>query len=210
MDNVTNASKELLEYRAQRLTEFKNAFKGMIATSDAAYIKSDKKAEPKRQRVYSKDEIKRIVEEGGAIERAALSQFFFATNGLYKRIIIHYATFLTYSWILVPYLKNRKYEITEKKIAQAYYNASDFCTGFQIERKCSLFAKDILVKGAYYGLLDITNNNIVIQDLPFEYCRSRFKNQDDIDIVEFDLSFFKDIRDDGLREDILKTYPKLI
>jgi hypothetical protein len=46
-----------------------------------------------------------------------LSEFFFATNGLYKRIILHYATFLTYSWILVPYAKDKtgKGDITDKK-----------------------------------------------------------------------------------------------
>jgi hypothetical protein len=48
-----------------------------------------------------------------------LSEFFFATNGLYKRIILHYATFLTYSWILVPYAKDKtgKGDITDKKTA---------------------------------------------------------------------------------------------
>ena len=182
----------------------------MIATSDDAYVKSDSKTTRNRERQFSKDEIARIVERGNCIERAQLSRFFFATNGLYKRIIIHYATFLTYSWILVPYLKSEKYKITDKKVSAAYYNAADFCTGFQIERKCSLFAKDVLVNGAYYGLLNMTENKIVIQDLPFEYCRSRFKNKDDIDIVEFDMAFFKDIRDEQLREDILKTYPKFI
>lgn len=91
-----------------------------------------------------------------------LSEFFFQTNGLYKRIIVHYATFLTYSWILVPYLKKRKFEISEKTIADAYYNAADFCSSFQIERKCALFAKDVLVKGAYYGLVRDEGDNLVI------------------------------------------------
>lgn len=79
----------------------------MIATSEAAYQKvSGKFIKTRRDRMYSKDDIKRIVEEGNPIERAALSEYFFATNGLYKRIILHYATFLTYSWILIPYEKS--------------------------------------------------------------------------------------------------------
>ena len=41
-------------------------------------------------KVYSKEDIRRIVEQGNPIERAALSEFFFVTNGLYKRIILHY------------------------------------------------------------------------------------------------------------------------
>lgn len=185
----------------------------MIATSEAAYQKTNSKfVRTRRDRVYSKDDIRRIVEEGNPIERAALSEYFFATNGLYKRIILHYATFLTYSWILVPYPKSPtgKTNIAEKQVAKTYYEAADFCTNFQIERKCALFAKDILVKGGYYGLIHDGGDKIVIQDLPFDYCRSRFKNAQDVDIVEFNMAFFDNIRDDKLRDEILDTYPRYI
>lgn len=183
----------------------------MIATSEDAYSKSNSKfSMSKRQRTYSKEEINDIVNRGDPISRAELSEFFFSTNGLYKRIIIHYATFLTYSWILVPQLKNRRDTITNKKIADQYYKAADFCSTFQLERKCALFAKDVFVKGAYYGLLHDDGNNVVIQDLPFEFCRSRFKNAQDIDIVEFNMKFFDKIRDEESRKLILKTYPKIV
>jgi hypothetical protein len=68
------------------------------------------------------------------------------------------------------------------------------------------------VKGAYYGLVqDEASGKVVIQDLPFDYCRSRFKNADDIDIVEFNVKFFDDeVRDAALRKEILETYPKII
>ena len=201
------------KFRQERLDTFKKAFKGMMATSDAAYQKSKSKYIRNRRHIkYSKEDIQRIVSEGNPIERAELSEYFFETNGLYKRIILHYATFLTYSWILVPYPKNKngKVEITERKVAQTYYDASDFCTTFQIDRKCALFAKEVLVKGGYYGLLLDEGENVVIQDLPFNYCRSRFKNAQDIDIVELDLSFFDNIRDEKLRDEILDTYPRFI
>ena len=186
-------------------------FSGMVATSKDAYKKSDAKFINKRNRVYTREEIDRIIVSGDPIQRAQLSEYFFAVSGLYKRIIIHYATFLTYSWICVPYLKKRNYELTEKKNAETYYKATDFLTTFQVERKCALFAKEVLVKGAYYGLIHDEGEKIVIQDLPFDYCRSRFKNGQDIDIVEFNMKFFDDeIRDENLRKEILKTYPKVI
>lgn len=205
-----NFQKKLKE---QRMLEFKKALKDMIATSTAAYVKSnDKQTYRERHNSYTREEIERIVQTGKSIERAALSEFFFATNGLYKRIILHYATFLTYSWILVPYPKNKfgKGDISEKKTAATYYEAADFCTTFQIDRKCTLFAKEVLVKGAYYGLIHDEGDNVVIQDLPFDYCRSRFKNAQDVDIVEFDMTFFDTIRDEKLRDEILNTYPRLI
>ena len=194
----------------QRITTFKKAFKGMIATSESAYVKSNNKSPRERNRVYTKEDIQRIVERGDAVERAKLSKHFFETSGLYKRIILHYATFLTYSWILIPHIRNRKDKLKDKKNTASYDAASEFCTSFQIERKCALFAKDILVKGAYYGLIHDTGEYVAIQDLPFEFCRSRYKNQQDIDIVEFNMKFFDTITDAALRKQILQTYPKII
>lgn len=205
--NLENASKDL---NINRISTFKKAIESMIATSKAAYVRSDSKSPRERNRIYTKEDIHRIVERGDSVERARLSQHFFSVSGLYKRIILHYATFLTYSWILVPHVKSRKDKIKDKKITGAYDDASDFCTSFQIERKCALFAKDILVNGAYYGLIHDSGEYIAIQDLPFEYCRSRFKNQQDIDIVEFNMKFFDSITDAALRMQILKTYPKFI
>ena len=59
---------------------------------------------------------------------------------------------------------------------KVYYDAAEFCSCFGIERKCALFAKTVLVKGGYYGIIHDSGSDIAIQDLPFEYCRSRFKN----------------------------------
>ena len=216
MSTLDTLSQEQLDrfqaLKQQRIDAFKKNFKGMIAASDAAYQRISGKYSNKRERTFTKEEIKRIVEQGNPIERAALSEYFFATNGLYKRIIIHYATFLTYAWILVPYIKDRRKqgEIKDKKVAATYYDSADFCTNFQIQRKCTLFAKDIFVKGGYYGLIIDNGQDVVIQDLPFDFCRSRFKNAQDVDIIEFSMEFFDKIRDDKLREEILDTYPRFI
>lgn len=208
-DDFNRMQKRILD---EKLLTFKNAIKGMVATTDAAY-QANSRAD-KRGRTfydYTTEDIHRIVTKGTCIEQAALSEYFFNTNGLYKRIVLHYATFLTYSWILIPYTMGYgRYKITDKQVSRSYYDSSEFCTTFQIECKCAQFAKDIFVKGAYYGLIIDDGSNVVIQDLPFEYCRSRFKNLNDIDIVEFNLDFFKKIRDDKLRKDILETYPKEI
>lgn len=184
----------------------------MVATNKAAYDKSDAKFIRDSRSCYSREEINRIVQYGNPVEQAKLSDFFFKTNGLYKRIILHYASFLTYSWVLVPYVKNRygQGEIAEKKTAATYFSAADFCSTFQIERKSASFAKDVFVKGAYYGLIIDEGDNVVVSDLPFEYCRSRFKNAKDVDIVEFNMKFFDTIKDEGIRKEILDTYPKIV
>ena len=207
---MAEAQDSIDKLKEQRLLSFKKAISGMIATSEGAYKKSDAKSPAKNSRTYTKAEIIRIVDNGSPEEQAKLSEHFFNTNGIYKRIILHYATFLMYSWIVIPHLKNAKDKLTNKKLSQKYYNASNFANNFQIERKCSLWAKEILVKGAYYGIIHDSGDYIALQDLPFEYCRSRFKNMRDVDIVEFNMKFFDTITDSTLRKEILQTYPKVV
>ena len=185
----------------------------MITTSKDALVKSNNK-ESNRGRFrqdYTKEEIHRIVTEGSAVEKAMLSKHFFSVSGVYKRIVLHYATFLTYSWTLVPHMKKMGLKLSEKANEKVYFEAAEFCSNFGIERKCAVFAKDTIVCGGYYGLIHDSGVSVAIQDLPFEYCRSRFKNQQDVDIVEFDVRYFdKEIRETDLRNEILKTYPKCV
>lgn len=185
----------------------------MIATTEDALLESRARQALSRNSIridYTKDEIHRILTEGTAVEKAQLSEHFFSVSGVYKRIILHYATFLTYSWLVVPHMKKPGDKIKEKRNAKVYYDAAEFCSSFGIERKCALFAKEVLVKGGYYGIIHDSGGAVAIQDLPFEFCRSRFKNHQDVDIVEFDVRFFDKIREVKLREEILKTYPKIV
>lgn len=199
--------------KAQRIETFKKEIASMIATTQAALTKSNSREITSNNRFrqdYTKDEIHRIITEGTSVDKAKLSSYFFSVSGVYKRIVLHYATFLTYSWIMVPHVKKMGDKLGDKKNAKVYFDAAEFCSSFGIARKCALFAKNVLVDGGYYGLLHDNGENIAIQDLPFEYCRSRFKNHQDVDIVEFDMRFFDTIRDEELRKEILKTYPKVV
>lgn len=185
----------------------------MIAKTDEALQKSRNREVLSRNKVrtdFTKEEIHRIMIEGTAVEKAQLSSYFFSISGVYKRIILHYATFLTYSWVLVPHVKKMGDKLKDKKNQKSYFDASEFCSSFGIEKKCSMFAAKVLVEGGYYGIIHNEGGNIAIQDLPFEFCRSRFKNHQDVDIVEFDMRFFDQIRDEELRKQILKTYPKVV
>lgn len=185
----------------------------MIGTNEGALVNSRAREAMSRNRFrksYTKEEINRILREGTAVEKAELSSHFFSISGVYKRIILHYATFLTYSWLLVPHMKKMGDKVKDKKNQKTYFDAAEFCSSFGIERKCAWFAKVVLVKGGYYGIIHDSGSSIAIQDLPFEYCRSRFKNHQDVDIVEFDVRFFDQIREESLRKEILKTYPKII
>lgn len=199
--------------RGNRVDVFKSVIQKMIAKNDAAYEKLKGRESTKKHlsHEYSPEDIERIVKEGTSIEKCKLSQHFFEISGLYKRIILHYSTFLTYSWLLIPHAKGFKGKLSEKSNQKQYYEAAEFCSDFDIEDKCTMFATRVLVDGGYYGIIHDNAEGIAIQTLPFAYCRSRFKNRQDVDVIEFDLRFFdKEISDDKLRREILKAYPSEI
>jgi len=50
------------------------------------------------------------------------------------------------------------------------------------------FSLAALVDGCYYGVLqDVNKTNFVLLDLPFEYCRSKYKDFYGNDIIEFNV-----------------------
>mgnify|MGYP006896783353 CR=1 FL=1 len=66
------------------------------------------------------------------------------------------------------------------------------------------------MNGVYYGILRADSEDVVIQDLPIAYCRSRFKGFNNLDILEFNLMYFEHIPDEALREEAVRTFPVII
>ena len=185
----------------------------LIANRENAYVKSEARDVTNSRFAsrdsYTEDEIKEILKHGSTADRKALSVWYFKHNSMYKRIVLHYASFLTYQYICVPHTPIED-GFSNPDIMLQYDDAVDFLYNFQVESKCSYFTYKILIEGGYYGLIKEVNKKPVLMDLPIEFCRSRFKSDTDIDIVEFDLSFFDTIRDTKLKKQVLDTYPKYI
>lgn len=64
--------------------------------------------------------------------------------------------------MLVPSLKNKKDLMTNKQVSKAYYDATKFLTNFQVQNKCTKFALEVFIKGAYYGLLNSEGSKTVL------------------------------------------------
>ena len=195
------------------MTEFARNIGEIIASNDTAYIKSSSRDiinnRTAERTEYSEEDIKEIIKSGTVAQKKGLSVFFFKHNSMYKRIVLHYASFLTYQYILVPHTPIED-GFSDPDIMLSYDDAVDFLYHFGVESKCSYFTYKILVEGGYYGLIKEVNKKPVLMDLPIEYCRSRFKSDNDVDIVEFDLSFFDSIKDADLKKQVLATYPKYV
>ena len=67
----------------------------------------------------------------------------------------------------------------------------------------------ILVNGTYYCAALKKDKEIVIVDLPYQFCTSQYKNIYGQDVVEFNVAYFNKI-EEKYRDNVLASYPDII
>ena len=110
-----------------------------------------------------------------------------------------------FDWYMVPEIFSEK--PNETKIVTEFVKVLDYFDNSFIKKNCGEFCLRILRDGVYYGYAYEGTNGILIQDLPWKWCRSRFKIGG-VDAVEFNMSFFdKSFPDLGYRMRMLDLFP---
>ena len=192
------------------LASFQRAKTKMIATNDAAYSNSYTRRFKERIREYTQEEVEKIISSGSITDQQRLSRNYFYKDGFYKQIIFHYATILKYSGLLIPnpsYGKN----LSTDHIQKRYFNAVDYLDRMSLPTFFTNCAIKALVDGCYYGLILQADKKVFsVLDLPCGYCRTRFKDLQGNDIIEFDVSYFNTIIEKSNQEAALALYPELI
>ncbi len=193
------------------LLSFKRASSEMIAKNDNSWRDNNYLFDTERFRKgYTLEEIQGIIEGTDLSRQRALSRAFFTKDGFYSRLILHYATLLTYKGLLIP---NPSFglKLSTPFIEKRYFAAMDYADANFTPDFFTQKATKVLIDGVYYGVLQkIDKNNFICLDLPAKYCKSRFKDYYGNDIIEFDVSYFDTIIDKADRDSALSGYPKVI
>lgn len=193
---------------ARNFEVFKKSVNNMIATSDSSYAGDTSFKRVPDLVSYTKEEAIQIINTGEPDELRELSISFFYSSGFYRRFMLYYATFLKYTPVIIPHMSGNQKSITDSKYKKRYYESLEFFNKLNFEKLCQNFTLKTMVEGAYYGILrDYGADGVGIQDLPFEYCRTRFKTPEGIDIVEINLTYFDTIRDKKKRDECLANFP---
>ena len=190
-----------------RLSSFTASFEGMIAKNSSSATRRNW-IYSERPRVYSVEEIETIINSSSLEEKQKLSRDYFYKDGIYKRLIIYYATLLKYLGILIP---NPSFgqELSTSYIKKRYFNAMNLIDELKIPTIAVEFAKKALVEGCYFGIYQVTEKGkVYFIDLPVNYCRTRFTDFAGNDIVEFNITYFDSIIDEEDRKLFLSAYPK--
>ena len=190
---------------------FKKSINAMIAKNGASWDDFDNAWRRRRYtKEYTKEEVERILNSNSITALQQLSRSFFYKDGLYKRILIYYATLLTYVGILIPNPIAGN-ELSTPYVKKRYNTALDYLDKMFLPTILTKFSLGALIDGCYYGVLqDVSKTSFVLLDLPFEYCRSRFKDLNGNDIIEFNVQYFDTIADESTRKQALKVYPKVV
>lgn len=198
---------------ARELSSFTKAREKMVAKSreiygDYDYLSGSRAA--RRLRKYSLKEIDEIISSGSLVEQRILSQNYFLMDGLYKRIIIYYATLMKGAGLLTPMAGFGK-KLSTDHVQKRYYSALNYLDKLHLEELETKISLRALIDGSYYGVIQkLDKNDFVLLDLPAQYARSNFKDIYGRDIVEFDVTYFSAITDKEARAEELSLFPSVI
>ena len=170
------------------------------ATLDLKILKKQK------EKYYlHKETVLRALAENDICTLRDISNYFYRTNGIYQKVVNYYATMYRFDWFITPQILTENYN--QDKVVTEFIKQLDYFDASDIKQLCSDWSLMVIRDGVYYGYVYEGTNQILVQDLPWQYCRSRYKigNRP---AVEFDMHFFdKSFPDIGYRMRMLDLFP---
>ena len=183
---------------------------GIKSLDDAVYSLGElKRISP---RLADKKTILNAMHSGDIATMREVSNFFYKTSGIYARLCRYMAYLYRYDWMITPYINNQAFTtaegtVKEDKILEGFNKALLYLDNFEVKRFFGEVALKVLRNGCYYGYLIPQANRMLVQELPPDYCRSRFM-VNNRPAVEFNMKYFDDaFKDTTQRMKILSLFP---
>ena len=136
-----------------------------------------------------------------------ISNYFYRTSGIYQRACNYFATMYRYDWYIVPEIYTDKSKTNVENILKDFTRILGYLDSSYVEKTCGDIALEVIKNGAYYGYITDSPNGLVLQQLPPDYCRSRY-NIGNSPAVEFNMAFFDEkFPNIEYRMKVLKMFP---
>ena len=121
---------------------------------------------PRIYKDYKPEEIEDIINSSGLAAQQKLSRYFFERNGLYKKIIMYYASLLNYSGLLIPNPSFGK-QLSSPFIQKKYFAALEFLEKANLVELMTRMSLRALIDGSYYGIIQsLDKDGLILFDLP--------------------------------------------
>lgn len=160
-------------------------------------------------RDFTLEEIDDIIRSGEMSQIRELSRFYYRTNARYRNNIDFLAAMPLYDTLVTPIYESGKG--SKAQIIKAFYSACSFVEALDVKNTLGRITREWLKSGIYFGILHEYGPKVTLQDLPLEYCRTRFKDYNDLNILEFNLLYFKNTyAEENLREAAILNFPEIV
>ena len=135
-----------------------------------------------------------------------ISNYFYKINGIYSRVCNYIASMYRYDWYIVPEVYDET--IKNDKVMKDFSKLLTYLDNSYIPKVCNEIALNVVKNGAYYGYIVDSPDGIILQELPINYCRSRY-SIGNLPTVEFNMKFFDQaFPDTTYRMKILNLFPE--
>lgn len=155
--------------------------------------------------VISKEEVMRALLSHDVEKLRWFSSIFYKTNGIYRRTCDYFAYLYRYDWYVAPEFTGQQ-DISKSRIEKDFYQALSYFDNSNIKKLCGEITLQVILDGAYYGYIVPSKKNIIIQQLPARFCRSRYRSNG-MPAVEFNMQYFDTIANPQQRIRILNLFP---
>jgi hypothetical protein len=136
----------------------------------------------------------------------AISDYFYTTSGVYSTVCNYFANLYRYDWYIVPEITDDS--VKEDKVMKDFNTILNYLDNSHIKKICGDIALNVVKYGCYYGYIVPNGNRLILQELPINYCRSRYFIGD-MPAVEFNMKFFDDnFKDPAYRMRVIKMFPE--
>ncbi len=163
------------------------------------------KVEP---RFTKKEIILRALADNNYEDMREISRFYFETSGIYSRLCKYMARMYTFDWMVTPYINEDTTKEKDQDDALAdFYKILLYLDNSELKKLFGEIALKVIKNGCYYGYLIPTSKRITVQELPVNYCRSRFivNNRP---ALEFNMRYFDAMfKDATQRMKMLNLFP---
>lgn len=204
MDNGQMNTEGLTDL-SKKLTRDKLEFQ-KIANSSAPLMAIQDSISAKSRYSITSSTVKQALETRNVVELRKISQYFYYTSGEYRRLVKYAAQLLTFDYLVVPRTSADKFE--KPAFKKSFEKILSYVKQAGIEETSYEIAFAVVRDGIYYGYEQILGNNqISLQQLPPDYCRTRYK-VNGIYQIEFDNKYFDQFRLEEDKLDAFAGFPK--
>ena len=202
MEKLTNIdlTEEIQEIQKRAKMDF-----AKLANSTPLSLIKDSMSTKSRYSIRA-DRVKTALETRDVAELRKISQYFYYTSGEYRRLVNYAAQLLTFDYVVVPRVEPNIME--KKSFHKALNNILNYVQNSGIEETGYQIGLAVVRDGIFFGYETVLGNEqITMQPLPTDYCRTRYKING-IYQIEFDNKYFDNYRTAESLAEAFQGYPE--